>query len=66
MIRQGGKPNGFDRCKLAEPQIRYTVMENEWLSIVETLKDFCTILFGQQFKIYTDHNNITRKTIQHQ
>ena len=31
------------------------------LGIVETLKEFCTILSGQQLNIYTDHKNITCK-----
>ena len=31
------------------------------MNIVETLKEFCTILLGQKLKIYTDHKNLTCK-----
>ena len=33
------------------------------LSIVETLKEFKTILWGQQVIIYTDHENLTYKQL---
>ena len=41
--------------------MRYTLTENELISIVETLKNFYTILLVQDIKIYTDHKNLTRK-----
>ena len=31
--------------------------------MVDTLKDFITILLGQQLRIYTDHKNLTCKNI---
>ena len=31
------------------------------LSIVKTLKEFSTILLGQQLKTYADHKNLTCK-----
>ena len=55
VIRQEGKPTAFHSRKLTETQKRFTVTEKEFLSIVKTLKGFCTVLLGQQFKIYTDH-----------
>ena len=55
VIIQDDKPIAFYSRKLTGPQTRYTVAEKELLSIVETLKEFCTILLGQQLKIFTDH-----------
>ena len=63
MISQKGKPIALYSRKLTEIQKGYTVTEKEMLSIVETLKEFCTILFGQQWNIYTDHKNLMWKTL---
>ena len=50
---QNGKPIAFYKFKLTQPQKWYTVTGKELLNIVETLKEFCTILFSQHIKIYT-------------
>ena len=60
-ISQNGKPNAFYSRKLTPAQTRYTTTEGELLSIVETLKDFRTILLGQQLTVHTDHENLTYK-----
>ena len=61
VIIQEDKPIVFYSRKLTETQKQYMVTEKKLLSIVETLKGFCTILLGQQLKIYTDHKNLTCK-----
>ena len=63
VIRQTGKPIAFYIRKLKKLQQWYTVIKKELLSIVETLKEFCTILLGQKFNIYIDHKNITCKNV---
>jgi hypothetical protein len=46
--------------KLSITQAKYSVTEIELLAIVETLKEFKGMLWGQQIKVYTDHKNLTR------
>ena len=61
LIIQYGKPISFYIRKLTETQTEHTVTEKEWLSVVETLKNFWTILLGQQLEIYTNNKNLTCK-----
>jgi hypothetical protein len=41
-------------------QSKYTVTKSELLAIVETLKEFKGMLWGQRLNLYTDHKNLTR------
>ena len=59
VISQKGKPITFYSRKLTDSQKSYTVTEKELLIIVETLKEFRTLLLGQRLRIYTDHKNLT-------
>jgi hypothetical protein len=58
VIMQNSKPIAFYSRKLNSAQQKYTTGEQELLSIVETLKEFRNILFGQRIVIHTDHKNI--------
>ena len=58
VISQKGKLISFYSIKLTDAQQRYTVTERELLSIVETMKEFRTILPGQKLLIYTDHKTL--------
>ena len=62
VISQNGKPIAFYSRKLRDGQKNYSTTEREMLAIIETLKEFRTILFGQQIKVYTDHKNLTFDT----
>jgi RNase H-like domain found in reverse transcriptase/Reverse transcriptase (RNA-dependent DNA polymerase)/Integrase zinc binding domain/Retroviral aspartyl protease len=59
VVTQSKQPIAFYSRKLTDPQTRYSVTELELLSIVETLKEFRTILLGHSINIYTDHKNLT-------
>ena len=61
VIIQKGKPITFYSIKITGSQQRYTVTDRELLSVVETLKEFRTILLGQKLRIYTDHKNLMCK-----
>jgi hypothetical protein len=42
---------------------KYSVTKIEPLAIVETLKEFKEMLWGQQIKIFTDHSNLMRDAL---
>ena len=48
---------------LSTMQQKYSVTEIELLAIVETLKAFKGMLWGQQIKVYTDHKNLIQDAL---
>jgi hypothetical protein len=63
MITQFNRPLAFFSRKLSVQQQKYSVTEIELLAIVETLKEFKGMLWGQHIKVYTDHKNLTRDAL---
>ncbi len=59
MITQDNRTKAFFSRKLSETQQKYSITETELLAIVETLKEFKGMLWGQDIKVYTDHKNLT-------
>jgi len=63
VITQKERPIAFFSRKLSTAQQKYSVTELELLSIVETLKEFRGMLWGQRIKVYTDHQNLERNAL---
>ena len=59
VISQNDMPIAFYSRKINSAQQNYTTMERELLAIVDTLKEYQNILYGQDIKIHTDHKNLT-------
>ena len=57
VITQGNKPKAYFNRKLTETKQHYSVIKIELLIIVETLKDFKGMLWGQKLKVFTDHKS---------
>jgi hypothetical protein len=49
--------------KLSIAQHKYSVTKIELLAIVETLKEFKGMLWGQPLKVFTDHANLMRDAL---
>ena len=63
VIVQENRPIAFFSRKLTQAQKKYTVTELELLSIIETLKEFRGMLWGQKITVYTDHMNLMRDAL---
>ena len=63
VITQGNRPLAFFSRKLSETQRKYSVTEIELLAIVETLKEFKGMLWGQKLVVYTDHKNLIQDAL---
>jgi hypothetical protein len=63
VITQDNRPIAFFSRKLSETQTKYSVTKIELLAIVETLKEFQGMMWGQQIKVYTDHKNLIRDVL---
>ena len=61
VITQDNMPSAFFSPKLSGAQSKYyTVIKLELLAMVETLKEFKGMLWGQSLNVYTNHKNLTR------
>jgi hypothetical protein len=58
VITQGNRPIAFFSRKLSKTQSKYSVTKIKFQAIVETLKEFQGMLWGQVIKVYTDHKNL--------
>jgi hypothetical protein len=60
---QDNRPIAFFSRKLSYMQRKYSVTKIELLAIVEILKEFKGMLWGQNIKVFTDHANLMRDAL---
>ncbi len=63
VITQGNTPIMIFSRKHPEAQTKYSVTKIKLLAIVETLKEFWGMLWGQTIKVYTLYRNLTRDAL---
>ena len=63
VITQQNRPLAFFSRKLSPAQQKYSVTKQELLAIVETLKEFKGMLWGQTITVYTDHKNLMQDAL---
>ncbi len=63
VITQENRPIVFFSWKLSTTQHKYSVTKIKLLAIVETLREFKGMLWGQSIKVFTDHANLIRDAL---
>ena len=62
-ITQQNRPLAFFSRKLSPAQQKYSMTEQELLAIVETLKEFKGMLWGQTITVYTDLEKLKQNAL---
>ncbi len=63
IITHKNRPTAIFSREHSVCQQKYSITEIELLAIVETLKEFKGMLWGQKHVVYTDHKNLMQDTL---
>ena len=63
VITQNNRPLVFFSRKLSPAQQKYNITKQVLLAIVDTLKGFKSMHWGQQLMVYTDHKNLLQDVL---
>ena len=65
IISQNGRLVAYWSKKLSNTQKKYPTTDQEFLAIVECLRQYKTMLLGKRITVWMDHKNLTYKNIEH-
>lgn len=65
LISQNGRPVAYWSRKLSVPQKKYPTTDHELLAIINCIKQYKTILFGQRITVWIDHKSLIYKNTKH-
>jgi hypothetical protein len=63
VITQDNRPIAFFSQKLSDRQRKFSITKIELLAIVETLREFKGMLWGQNIEVLTDHSNLMKDAL---
>ncbi len=62
---QNDIPVAYYSNKLISAQMNHATIDEELLCVIATLREFCSMLFGAELHVHTDHKSIPSTLVTH-